>query len=254
MAFVRRPGRPFYCCLTLTCVYHRGRFVVAQYCHGDTTQHSSVLGTQGGEDQGMEILKFLWEPGNIERLREGLQHIATLTKEGRQQLANSIYHDEYHHEYATPIVKMHRMHNHWPSLSRGTGAGILKLIARATAEKHTYVPIWLWPDANEDYMWAYVVDLDQNTFEVFEGTETKQEASTTRFNDVGGDDATVPALLKSFSFSQLPATKKEFVRTLGAAMKEKGNKRGFLRFYGDAADSDEEEEDDKLLEEGGKCQ
>ena len=125
--------------------------------------------------------------------------------------------------------------------------------------------------------WAYVIDLDQNTFEVFgESSETKQEASTTRFNDVGGDDDIVPALLKSFSFSQLPATEKEFMHALKAAMKEKGNDmyREFLRSYDNAADSDDDlsnidsddessddelsddeveidkEEVDKLLEEG----
>ncbi|KAN0067403.1 hypothetical protein V8E54_014493 [Elaphomyces granulatus] len=61
--------------------------------------------------------------------------------------------------------------------------GFLNIIAQATAEN--YVPIWLsldfaisrWCD------WTYVVDLDQNTFEVFRGQEQKQKASTTRFND-----------------------------------------------------------------------
>jgi hypothetical protein len=41
-----------------------------------TRRRVLAIGTQGGEDQGMEILKFLWEPGNIKRLREELQHIA----------------------------------------------------------------------------------------------------------------------------------------------------------------------------------
>ena len=62
---------------------------------------------------------------------------------------------------------------------------------------------------NANWCRTYVVDLDQNTFEVFGGSETKQEASTTRFNDIGGDDDLVPALLKSFLLSQLPA--KEFM-------------------------------------------
>jgi hypothetical protein len=94
---------------------------------------------------------------------------------------------------------------------------ILEVIARATAEK--LVPIWLDVETLTWCERAYVVDLDQNTFEVFNGSETKQEASTTRFSDVGGDHDTVPALLKSFSFSQLPATEKEFMRALKAARK-----------------------------------
>jgi hypothetical protein len=120
----------------------------------------------------------------------------------------------------------------WPSLSGDTGAGILKIITQATAENR--VPILLGLRFANDYgcRWAYVVDLDQNTFEVFGDSETKQEASTTRFNDVGGDDDTVPALLKIFSFAELPATRKEFMRVLKAAMKEKGNNTygEFLRY------------------------
>jgi hypothetical protein len=209
----------------------------------------------------MEILKFLWEPGNIERLREGFQYVATLTKEGWDQLADTISYDRYGVDRrffgeidGENLWRNWGVHYFWPSLSTGTDAVILNIIAQAAAEK--YVPILSWLDAviaNQNYKceWAYVVDLDQNTFEVFGGSETKQEASTTRFNDVGGDDAAVPALLKSFSFSQLPATEKEFVRTLKAAMKDKGNDtyRLFLKFYGDATDLDDEEEVDKLLEE-----
>jgi hypothetical protein len=33
-----------------------------------------------GNGGGMGVLGFLWEPGNIERLREGLQHVATDSK------------------------------------------------------------------------------------------------------------------------------------------------------------------------------
>jgi len=80
---------------------------------------------------------------------------------------------------------------------------------------------WSWTE--DGCRWAYLVDFDQNTFEVFGDCEIKQEASTTRFNDVGGDDDSIPPLLKSFSFAQLPATGKEFMRVLKAAMKEKGN-------------------------------
>ena len=80
---------------------------------------------------------------------------------------------------------------------------------------------WSWTE--DGCRWAYVVDFVQNTFEVFGDCEIKQEASTARFNDVGGDDDSIPPLLKSFSFAPLPATGKEFMRVLKAAMKEKGN-------------------------------
>ena len=94
-------------------------------------------GTPQDNDGGMGVLRFLWEPGNIERLRKGLQHVATLTPEGEQeQRTNLIYSD---------------------------GVGPLKAIAQATAEKHVpivpdvYFATGCWCD------WAYLVNLDQNT-------------------------------------------------------------------------------------------
>jgi hypothetical protein len=234
---------------SIICVYHRGRFVLAQYCKWDGYPH--------GDGQGMEILKFLWGPGNIERLTEGFQHVVTLTKEGRKQLIDTVSHELESGEptedpdrcfYRPRDYAKKKMLSFWPSLSRDTGADILKIIAKATAEK--YVPIWLKLDvANRGYAWAYVIDLDQNTFEVFaESSETKQEASTTRFNDVGRDRDMVPILLKIFSLSQLPATEKEFMHALKAAMKEKGNDmyRRFLMFYDNASDSDDEVESEEV--------
>jgi hypothetical protein len=136
---------------SLICVNYRGRFVLAQRSHQILHHH---VGYPQGTDDGMRVLRFLWEPGNIERLREGLQYVATLTPEGWEQI-----------------------HEMQLSLYWDTGASILNMIAQATAEN--YVPIWLsldfaisrWCD------WTYVVDLDQNTFEVFGGQEHKQKAS-----------------------------------------------------------------------------
>jgi hypothetical protein len=91
------------------------------------------------------------------------------------------------------------------------------------------VPIWLELDFSPSgrCSWAYTVDLDRNTFDVLFGREErKREAPTTRVSDVGRDKdyITVPALLRSFSFSQLLATEKEFRRALEAGMKERGMK------------------------------
>ncbi|KAN0070633.1 hypothetical protein V8E54_011502 [Elaphomyces granulatus] len=235
---------------SLICVYCGGRFVVAQYCQW--------VGYPQDDGEGMEILKFLWGPGNIERLREGLRHVDALTEESREELLNGILHGLESGEPRDPEIDQpyykprqyaaEKMLSLWPSLSRNAGAGILEIIAQATAEKH--VPVLLGLGfANDTYSckWAYVVDLDQNSFEVFENSETKQEASTTRFSDVGGDDDTVPGLIKSFSFSQLPATEKEFMRALKAAMKEKDKEmyREFLKSYTNiAADTDDELEVD----------
>lgn len=54
----------------LICIYHAGRFIVAQYGHWD--------GYPGGA--GVAILRFLKAPNNISRLRSGLQHIKISTE------------------------------------------------------------------------------------------------------------------------------------------------------------------------------
>ena len=116
---------------TAVCIYHRGRLAVAERSTGTGTPHD--------DDGGIGVLKFLWQPGNIERLRKGLQHVATLTPEGRKEVR----------------------------AFSGGGMDLLETIAQATAEKP--VPIWL----NVDFAisvwcdWAYLVNLDQNTFEVY---------------------------------------------------------------------------------------
>ncbi|KAN0074382.1 hypothetical protein V8E54_008319 [Elaphomyces granulatus] len=230
----------------LICVYHRGRFVIAQY---------SLWGHP--ESQGLRILKFLWGSGNIERLKEGLQNVITLTDEGLKQLINTMerdfeaekssYHGSRHMTADEKIIAL------WPSLSRNTGAKVLEIVAQATAENN--VPIVQSLDlATHGHFceWLYVVDLDQNTFEVFKGYEHKQQALTTRFIGVGRDNDNVPALIKSFSLSQLP-TEDEFINALDKAMTErkyrlleelaKAGREG-AEIEGDEDEQDEDGEDE----------
>jgi len=186
----------------LTCVYHRGHFVVAS--------RNKFAGAPNCDGYGS--IRFLREPGNIERLREGLQHVATLTPEGLEEFR--VGYDRYSVD----------------SLSDIMGSCILDMIAKATAENP--LPIFIDLDfALSDFCdWAYVVDLDQNTFEVFGDREHKKNASTTRFIDVGGDRDAIPALIKSFPFSQLPdITYSGFLSVLVAGMEEQD--RGYGRNY-----------------------
>jgi hypothetical protein len=69
---------------SLICVFYKGRFVIAQYTQFD--------GYPEGEGQGMKILNFLLDSANIERLKDGLQHVITLSQEGLQQLKEGVKH------------------------------------------------------------------------------------------------------------------------------------------------------------------
>jgi hypothetical protein len=174
---------------TAVCIYHRGRLAVAQ--------RSTATGTPHDDDGGIGVLRFLWEPGNIERLRKGLQHVATLTPEGRKEVR---------------------------AFSR-SGVDLLKTITQVTAEK----PIPIFPDV--DFAtgvwcdWAYLVNLDQNTFEIYlfggGGYLPEDFSGSMYLSRFAGVDEPGPRLLKGFSFSQLPATKEEFIRALVVVIKER---------------------------------
>jgi hypothetical protein len=92
-------------------------------------------------------------------------------------------------------------------------------LPQATAE--TRVPVALNLEFANDSLyceWAYVVDLDGEAFEVFAGAEWKDKTSSKRFNEIGERRDTVPDLVKSFSFTELPTTKAEFIGILNRAL------------------------------------
>jgi hypothetical protein len=107
----------------------------------------------------------------------------------------------------------------WPSLARETGAGVLEIIAQATAEEGVSAVLDL-EFANDSLFceWAYVIDLDDEAFEVFAGAKSKDKTSSKRFDEIGGRRDTVPALVKSFSFTELPTTEDEFIGILNRAL------------------------------------
>ena len=179
---------------SLICIFFQGRFVVAQYSQWDGYPE------RGG--QGMKILRFLRRHGNIQRLKHGLQYITILCiNEGEA------------YQRLTEIEATEQ-----PSLSRDTGAGILEIIAEATDT--SYVPIFLDLEFANDGLfceWAYVIDLDDELFEVFSGADRKEQASSKRFDAVGGEQDTVPAFVRGFGFQALPNTEAEFIEKLNEA-------------------------------------
>ena len=171
---------------TAICVY---RLAVAQRSTDTGIPHDD-------DNEGIGVLKFLWGPGNIERLRKGLQHVVTLTREGLKEERTYLY---------------------------GDNLDLLETVAQATAEK----PVPIWPDvdfATSSWCdWAYLVNLDQNTFEVYVngGHGNLPDDSSTRLSRFVGIERAGPSLLKGFSFSQLPATKEKFIGALVAVIKER---------------------------------
>lgn len=198
-------------------IYYQGRFAIAQYGQWDGYP----------EGQGFTILAFIRDPTNITRLKEGLNHIHTPTDTELEQLYKEIDVPDENgiHFWGSDVLK-----KAWPSLSRDAGAKILEIIAQATAEKR--VPVVLDSDFVYDGLfceWAYVIDLDDKVLEVFQSTETKRESSSQRFKDVEGKGGgRVPALIKSFSFSELPATNEEFIAVMNEGLERRKIREGKL--------------------------
>ncbi|EEH38225.1 hypothetical protein PAAG_01146 [Paracoccidioides lutzii Pb01] len=196
---------------SLICVFYQGHFVVAQYAQFDGFP----------QGQGLKILKFLVVPGNITRLTEGLENIKYLSMEELDEIyikVSTMNRNAYEKkaesdpDFPMPVNIFKHL---YPSLSREVGGDILEMIAQSTPEKK--IPHSLELEfANESFFceWAYVVDLDNDVFEVFGGAESKETATNKRFNDVGQKNDTVPKFVESFAFDDLPQGEPEFIEDL----------------------------------------
>ena len=98
--------------------------------------------------------------------------------------------------------------NKHPELSRDTGAKILGIVAGATGE----IKLQNSLDFSQDSLfceWAYVVDFDQNTFEVYQGFNEMPLEESERFYTEGQKEdknGMYPIkLFKSFDLSALPS-------------------------------------------------
>ncbi|KFX87638.1 hypothetical protein V490_08111 [Pseudogymnoascus sp. VKM F-3557] len=199
----------------LICVFYRGRFVVAQYGQLDGYP----------EAQGLKVLAFLRNAENIEKFKQGLEHTYTPTdaevEEFEQAMAKL---DQEFWAAPVPGKEFDRKRKAvCPSLSCNTSAEILEVVANATTEAP--VPIRLGLEFIHDGLfceWAYVVDLDAEVLEVFNGIEEEYEGSSQRFKGVpGAVENEVPSLLKAYAFAELPATDDEFLADMKVSIEQR---------------------------------
>jgi len=96
--------------------------------------------------------------------------------------------------------------NKYPLLSRDTGAGVLQLIYDGVSyELNNSIDF-----ANDSLFceWAYVIDLDKNTFEVYEGFNKSSLFEEERFykkDDKGVGEYYPVKLKKLYSLDELPS-------------------------------------------------
>ncbi|PPQ62814.1 hypothetical protein CVT24_000508 [Panaeolus cyanescens] len=166
----------------LICIWWKGGWYLAQYA-----SHSGYP-----DGQGLHIFKFLIVPGNIEKLKIGLEGCV----------------------YEVTSDEAEEMSEMYPSLCGTTGAYVLTIIAgRATSKSNMAIPLQLNLEfANDSAFceWAYVIDLDDEVLEIYRGSQRKTEENH-RFKDVGEPRYRVPRLFCSFTFADLAEMKTEEV-------------------------------------------
>ena len=172
----------------LTCVYKNGEYRVAQYGWWDGYP----------EGQGVTILEFLHRV-NMDEFKTAIDNCRWITKEELDEINDGI--DKGY------IVNWQKR---YLELSRDTGGEILEVITF----KNKRILQNSLDFANNSLFceWAYVVDLDQNTFEVYKGFNKEKLSETERFYNVENNEKDYKPVkfLKSFDLSNLP-TKDEFV-------------------------------------------
>ncbi len=177
----------------LTCVVQGGAFKVAQYGQWD--------GYPSG--QGTTILDFL-RTMNREKFIAGLAKTFQPTDEQVAQWWADVGHDiKTSNGFVSCTIADKYSKNH-PSLSRDTGGKILDLIQNSAEP----VPLNLGVEFVSDSLfceYAYVVDLDKGTFEVFKGFNKEPLVEGERFFGFKPKNEYQPVkLLAEFKLDALP--------------------------------------------------
>lgn len=177
----------------LICVSSDGQYRIAQYGQWD--------GYPSG--QGAAILEFL-KSSMVEQLKSNLKHCSWLTDDEYDKLWESfgVNKNRTHIDYDI----YEDFYSKYPQLSRDTGAGILNIVANTDDE----IKLRDSSDFSRDSLfceWAYVIDFDKNTFEIYRGfNEMPLEESDRFYTKQRDDNGMYPVkLVKSFDLSELPS-------------------------------------------------
>jgi len=193
----------------LICVYVNGEYKVSQYGHWDGYP----------EGQGVDILNFLIKEFNRNIFIEKLNNMVSF---GTEEELNNQWKECGYPGSGTierEVFDEHKMK--FPENSRDTGAGIFQII------QNTSKPLKLINNihfaADPSCAWAYVIDLDKNTFEVYIGFNTEPLSVNDRFYSLSPYCAGYypVRLLVSFDLSKLP-TRRHFLSSITKKCKKLG--------------------------------
>ena len=174
-----------------------GEYKIAQYGQWD--------GYPSG--QGSTAVEFLRNKTSREKLRKALKHCTFVTDEQIQKYAKDMGLGDW-----MTMEEADRWNAAHPFFSRDHGASVLSMVAKTAKPKH---PVELRNSLQfaADSLfceWAYVVDFDTNTFEVYKGFNQTPLKKSERFvglpkSDSAGGKYHPVTLVKSFKLGRLPA-------------------------------------------------
>ena len=189
----------------LTAVMLDGEYKIAQYGQWD--------GYPSG--QGVVALAFVSNVEKREKLKRQLEHVHFLT----QEEIDKVFADLGLGEWITE-EQAEKLHERLPFLNRDIGAVILTMVANCEDR-----PINLRNsiDFAKDGLfceWAYVIDFDKNTFEVYKGFNQDPLPPHERFYGPKDENGYYPVhCIKIYRLNELP-TQKQFLEEMEELTKE----------------------------------
>ncbi len=179
----------------LTCVFLNGEYKVAQYGQWD--------GYPSG--QGITVLSFLRNNFNKESFIEGVSKVFRPSNEQLKKWWDEVGHDIENSNGFVNIEIAQKFDTLHPSLSRDIGADILCMIQ----ESDEPLPLYFSLDFAGDSLfceWAYVIDLDKETFEIFKGFNENDLDESERFKSIKTDNNNYKPVkhVVSFKLNELP--------------------------------------------------
>ncbi|RZK34034.1 MAG: hypothetical protein EOO61_14265 [Hymenobacter sp.] len=179
----------------LICIIKNQQYRLAQYGQWD--------GYYKG--QGLDILHQLCTPDVLDRLRANIDLVYMADDDEVERIWCSCG-KEPDEEWVSMDVS-EKLEKLFPSLSRNTGSRIISLIAGLSSPNER-LPTQdaLTFNQSGSCQYAYVIDLDQNTFEVYTGHENRsgERFSDPNFNPDGSWDGPINHV-HTFSLNDLPS-------------------------------------------------
>ena len=188
---------------SLTVVVHNNEVKVAQYGQWD--------GYPKG--QGKTLLSFLKDASKVETLKHLLPKVRFQTQEDIKEQTEFLKSIGCENGWMN-IEQGKLFRNKYPMHHRDVGGEILDLILLLKdsneiilTDAYYFAADSLWCE------WAYVVDFDKNTFEVYAGLNSEEISKEDRFFSLykKGEKYKPVKLFMSFSLDELP-DEKEFIK------------------------------------------